>query len=149
MIKGLNIALRLLGCFIAFDIIGIVAWAVLDILPIKGITTFLAYTVWFVVGVFCGAHGYNFAGAAGPNSPGKEWAGRPDSGKTGLAVVAIAFVLVGALSALFYTTLWKSGGGKDFFVPDHLWVSVTFFVAILGMMVVTHTIFRPSTMPKG
>jgi hypothetical protein len=135
----------MIGCLVLFDVIGVAAAFIFDIAPIRGNSGALPYTIWFVLGVFCGILGYAFAGGGDPKGGGKNWADQPDSDGTSVLVLSTTFVLLAFMSLFLYISAWKSGGANDSYVPDNMGLTITFFVSLLGAMFVAHKYLRPNT----
>ena len=88
-------------------------------------------------GVFCGAVAYSVA-------CGEDVADQAADEKVGLVVIGTSLALTGGLLYLFYVTMWQRGVADEHYVPDNVGLTITFFVAMIGMMVLSHTALRPN-----
>jgi hypothetical protein len=146
--KVVKIVLSTLAYLVVFDLIGVAVCSFFDIasaLPLRigATSTLLFYTIWVVLGIFCGLLSYDTGGKIGSaNGPG-DWTSREGAGRTGLLVVCIESGIVGAISILCYLFQWRHGSSSGFYIPDNAPVSLVFFVAILASIVVAHTCLRP------
>ena len=140
--KVAKIVLCTLLYLIAFDVTGVAACFFFEIAPLRGVSTALFYTIWLVLGIFCGLLSYNTGGriASGPSKD--DWSTRPDSGRAGLLVIAITLLLLAILSVVFYCLVWQRQPESSFFVPDNTAPTLTFFVAVLGAAVFAHASLR-------
>jgi hypothetical protein len=114
VVKILKMAGTALLYLIVVDVVGVVISFVLDVLftlPLAGASAAAFYALWLVLGIFCGLFSYGGAKSHG-------------SARLALAV-SIALVLV--LGAGFGVLLWGSGSGGNYFVPDNLPLTLTFF----------------------
>ena len=133
-----SVLLRLIACLVVFDLIGVAGAFVFDIFfsgPALGALLF--YATWFVDGVFCGAVAYSVA-------CGEDVADQAADEKVGLVVIGTSLALTGGLLYLFYVTMWQRGVADEHYVPDNVGLTITFFVAMIGMMVLSHTALRPN-----
>lgn len=142
-----KIVLSTLLYMIGFDLVGVAACFFFDVAPIRGVSTALFYTIWFVLGVFCGLLSYNTGGSITALKSNEDWSTREDSGKTGLLVLLATLFLLVTLSIACYLLLWQYHPESSFFVPDSAPPTLTFFVAILGSAVLAHKSLR-SPPPK-
>lgn len=138
----------ILGYVIASVIAGVVASFIFDILPLRGISVPLFYTVWLVAGVFCGLLGYNAAGSMLSPKTDQDWSASPDSGKYGLVVIVLAALVIAALWIACVKFAWTGAGADDHYVPDNQAMSITYFVGMLGAMIGGHAFLRPTTGTK-
>lgn len=130
-------------------IAGVVACSIFDILPLRGISVPLFYTVWLVAGVFCGLLGYNSAGGILSPKTDQDWSASAGSGKYGLAVIVLAGIVVAALWIVCVKFAWTGAGADDHYVPDNQAMSITYFVGMLGAMIGGHAFLRPGASDKG
>jgi len=124
------VALIILGVLLVADIVGVVACFILDVAPLRHRSTGLGYAVWFVLGVFAGV--IAFSAAVDDGAP--EAARRPLSERRSRArlVIAVALVLLIALTALFTGTFWSGAVEGLGVVPDHMPTTLVFFASFLA-----------------
>ncbi len=144
----LKVFFVIVGYLILFDIGGVALAFVFGILPLESISTPLYFVAWFVAGVFCGLFAYNKAGSILLPVTEGDWAGAPGSGKVGLISLAMTTVILAIWLAVFYKFAWPHGGSSDPYVPDNVPMTYTYFGAVLGSMILGHTVIRPSTVAK-
>jgi hypothetical protein len=95
---------------VVFDLIGVAACSSFDVASVLSLNigdtcTLLFYTIWIVLGIFCGLLSYDAGGKVGsPNGPG-DWTSREGAGRTGLLVVGIESAIVAAVSILIDSLL--------------------------------------------
>ena len=146
MPKLAKIAISTLVYLVAFDLIGVVASFVFDVLgalPLRGSSTALFYAIWFVLGVFCGILSYQTGGSMYfPKSEG-DWTTREDAGKAGLVVVLITSGILVTLSVAFYLIFWRGSWESSVFVPDSGPLTLTFFGTVLASVIFAHRSLRP------
>lgn len=147
---------KLAGCIllflIGFDIVGAIACLLLDIVSFGDSNTAAYYALWLVLGIFCGLFSYDTNGRIAclkSNGDGKtadtafqDWASREGSGKAGLLVIFMTFVVMAALSALFNALLWDGGGEASGFVPDSRPLTLTYFGAVLATSIFMYRTMR-------
>jgi hypothetical protein len=73
-----------------------------------------------------------------------DWSQLQSSRRTGWIVSAIALLITCILCFLCYRLFWTSGGSSEFFVPDNIPLSITFFSAIILSTVGAQFLFSPS-----
>ena len=114
--------------------------------------------LWLVLGLLCGLFSYSTAGKiASSKSPADEttptlafddWISRPDSGKAGLLVLLVTFIVLAAL-AVFFNLLWWGGSMEPSgFVPDSRPLTLTFFGAVFASSVFAHKSMRSTSKAK-
>jgi hypothetical protein len=130
--------------FVVFDVVGVVASLFFDVMPLRGTTPFLFYTIWFVLGVFCGLFGFNSAAGKAAGQGEGDWSTRADSGRIGMFVIAVTTAMLAGFGFAFYSIIWRTETMPDYFVPDSPSLTVTFFAAILGSQVLGNTVLRPT-----
>jgi hypothetical protein len=137
-----KIVLATLLYLIVFDVVGVAACFFFDVVPLRGTSTALFYTIWAVLGIFCGMLSYNTGGGLASPKSTQDWSTREESGKAGLLVIlAMSFVLA-MLSITFYSLLWRYHPEPSFFVPDSAPPTLTFFVAVLAAAIFAHKSLR-------
>lgn len=144
-----KIVLTSLLYLVVFDLTGVVACSFFDIasvLPLKigATSTALFYTIWIVLGIFCGLLSYDAGGKIGSASGPGDWTSREGAGRTGLLVVWIECMMVAAASILCCLFLWPRDLASGFSVPDNVFPTLSFFVAIVASAVLAHTRLRPA-----
>jgi ABC-type thiamin/hydroxymethylpyrimidine transport system permease subunit len=144
----LKAVFAILAYLIAFDVVGVIVSLVFDSLPLRGVSTALFYTVWFVAGVFCGLLSYNKGGGILLKVKEGDWSSAPESGKTGLIIIVTTTLILVGLTALFQTIAWKAGSSSDPYVPDSVPLTFTFFITILLSMIGGHFFLRPKPTQK-
>jgi len=134
---------------VGFDLIGVVVSFLLDVTPVRGKSGLAFYAIWLVLGVFCGLLNYNAAGARFFPDEKKDWTNNPDSGRVGVPIIGATALVLAVLFAVCYFTMWGSNvEPADYFVPDHMGLTITYFVAILGSTILGHTALRPKPTPR-
>jgi hypothetical protein len=141
--KVLAIVFRTLGFLILFDIIGVIASVVFDILPLRSISEPLFYVVWCVLGALLAFYCYNSAGMA-ISLKDEQWTEHESGRKAGLMVASIMIVIVGALIPLLNFLMWGHGVEADHYVPDSRPLSLTFFITIIVATIAAHIMAKPS-----
>lgn len=139
LVTALKAALVLAGWLVVADVAGVIACTVLDILPLRGVSTALFYVVWLVLGIFCGLLAYNSAGAwatpPGPAPDAADWSGRPGARTAGTIVLVAGVALVAALVAALHAWYWVPDIAGDYYVPDSRTHTIVFAVAVaLGLV---------------
>ncbi len=131
-----------------FDIAGAIVCFIVEVLGFE--FKALYFTIWFVAGVFCGLIAYDMAGRAMSNrlEGGEDWSNTPDSGRIGISVLAITALILIALCVLFKKIFWVGSPMEGGYAPDSMAMTLTYFIAILGAMVLGHFIFRPGANKK-
>jgi hypothetical protein len=147
--KIAKIVLSTLLYLVVFDLIGVAACSFFDVasaLPLKigATSTLLFYTVWIVLGIFCGLLSYDAGGKLGSASGPGDWTSREGAGRTGLLVVWIESAILAAGAIVCCLFLWSHDSSSGFFVPDNAGLTLVFFVAIAASVVLAHTQFRPA-----
>jgi len=118
-----------------FEVLGVVS---------RNVSSALFYVLWFVLGVFCGLLNYNTAGGLASPKSEVDWTNRADASRTGLLVCGIAILIITGLSFLFFRIVWSGGAEGDYYVPDSMPLSLTFFAATAGATLLAHTVLRPT-----
>jgi hypothetical protein len=145
--KLLKVALVILLYLVAFDVIGVVALFILDILPLFGKSTAAFYAAWFVAGFFCGVLSFNAAGKMMARGVDGDWSNAPDASRNAWFIMATTVVVLGLVSIPCYLLMWKLGSDSDSFVPDSMPMTITFFVAIFLANILSKTVFLPASKP--
>ncbi len=137
---------RAVALFLVFDVGGVGLTLLTDLVGfvdrVWETSALLGYTIWFVVGVFCGVFNYPF------DDPESD-AGRRAGVDALLGTTAAALVL-GAVATFF----WSASEGTEPVVPDHRGVTITYLVTtVLTVAAARFVLFREvpaqvGTMPK-
>ena len=107
----------------------------------------LYYTIWFVVGVFCGVLIYTSCGSFTADKKGRlmEWA---DKGQTGLLVILTTAATLAGLSVFFYRHDWQYSRADSVYVPDSESLTLTLFFTIVASEILMHKAFGPEKPKK-
>jgi hypothetical protein len=135
-----------IGCLVLGDIAGVVILTVIDVIGLAYNSAGLAYAVWFVFGAFAGFFSYNLAGSwcVGSAARGKDWTSLPTAKPTGSIVVLAQIALVLSLCGLFYLTMWNRPVAGEYYVPDSMTHSLTYFVAVVGAILLARFALMPT-----
>lgn len=135
-----------LALFVSFDLAGVALTLLTDLAGfvdrVWETSALLGYTIWFVVGVFCGVFNYPF------DDPESD-AGRR-AGVEALVATTAAAVVLAAVASLF----WSANEGTEPVAPDHRGVTLTYLVTtVLTVAAARFVLFREEpaqvgTMPK-
>jgi hypothetical protein len=141
---GKVVALALIY-LVAFDVVGVIVSLVLDVVPVRGKSGLLFYTIWSVLGVFCGMITYNGAGDAVCEAGAGDWTSRPDASRAGRVVLVALTFLFAAIGIASYFIWWQRGVEWMYFVPDNMSLTMVFFGTIVASAIFAHTVLRPTT----
>jgi hypothetical protein len=123
---------------VVFDVIGVLfGFFVIDVWSSGGDDgpDALAYVLWGVIGLLCGAIGFHvLVSAFSDTAPGQDWSALPGAFRRGLEVFGVASACLGLVAAALYFVSWRLNSFSDPYVPDSGALTVTFFVAILAGM---------------
>lgn len=141
--KALLVAI---GCLVLGDIAGVVLLTIIEVIGLAYNSAALAYAVWFVFGAFAGFFSYNLAGAwcAGAAGRGQDWTALPTAKATGSIVMLAQIALVFGLCGLFYLTMWSHPVAGEYYVPDSMTHSVTYFIAVVGAILLARFVLMPT-----
>jgi hypothetical protein len=140
--RALKVAIALTVCVIACDLVGVAACFFFDVMPLRESSAALPYAIWFVLGVFCGL--FSYIGAGGWMSPGqRNWIDDPRATATGGFIIAVTSVCLAASCVVCYRLWWRGDWLGDSYVPDSGALTLTFFGAILGSMLLLRATFKP------
>jgi hypothetical protein len=113
---------------IVFDVIGVIACVIFDVVPFRGSSGALPYAIWFVLGIFAGSITVM---SAGERREEETRTGRT-CGRTRKAVSFLtSLAMLGALPPSS-TTFIGAGASREYFVPDSAPHTITYFVSILA-----------------
>ena len=139
--RALKVAVALTVYLIACDLVGVAACFFFDVVPLRESSAALPYAIWFVLGVFCGLFSYTGAGAwIAPRE--KNWMDDPRATATGGFIIAVSAICLAAACAVFYRLWWRGDWLGDSYVPDSGALTLTFFGAILGSMLLVRSTFK-------
>ena len=126
------------------DVAGIIVLTIGDIVGLA--FPALTYVVWFVLGVFVGLLSYNLAGAwcAWPARQGVDWTALPMAKRTGSTIVAVQIALILGFCWWFDLLYWSQGVVGDYYVPDSMPHSLTYFLAAVGAIVLARFMLMPA-----
>lgn len=135
-----------IGCLILGDIAGVIVLTVIDVIGLAFNSAALAYAVWFVFGAFAGLFAYNLAGAwcAGATGRGKDWTALAAAKPTGSIVMLTQIALILGLCCAFYLTIWSHRVAGEYYVPDSVTHSLTYFAALLVAIVLARFVLMPT-----
>ena len=139
-----------MACLVVFDIIGVAMCFYFEVfVSSRQTSAALYYTIWFVLGVFCGVIIYVAGGGlVSPETKG-DWTTRGDARKTGLLVILTTSVVLAALSFAFYRLTWRLSNLADsHYVPDSISHSLTFFITIFASTIFGHVTLGPTPVKK-
>jgi hypothetical protein len=107
--------------------------------------TFLPYSVWLFMGLYCGLLNYDSAAsrAAQPTDAG-DWYRQEDSGKTGILVILTAAAVLVVLSIPCFYLWWQFPQDPSIYVPVSFPLSMTFLGTLLAAEIFAHTWVRPA-----
>jgi hypothetical protein len=134
-----KIGLGFLITLVVFDVIGVLfGFFLIDVWSSGGDDGpgALAYVLWCVIGLLCGAIGFHVLGSTfgGATAPGQDWSRLPGAFRRGLEVLGVASACLGIVAVVLYFVSWRLKSFSDPYVPDSGALTVTFFVAILAGM---------------
>ena len=86
---------------------------------------------------------FGFAGAWASASGNEKWVDEPAAPRIGNGVLLSSLVVMLALCGLFYWLYWSRGVVGEYFVPDSLPHTLTFFLAALGAMLAARSALKP------
>lgn len=149
MARFIKAILFILGCLVGFDIAGAIVCFIVEVLGFE--FKALYFTIWFVAGVFCGLIAYDMAGRVLSNKPEDkvDWSNTSESGRIGITVLIITALTLVALSVLFKKIFWVGSPIEGGYSPDGMAMTLTYFITIVGAMVLGHFVFRPGASKKG
>ncbi len=116
----------------AADLVGAVACFLLDTFESSpGMA--IIYTIWFVLGVFCGVLIYTAAGDA-VSRKSKDWTAHPNALGTAWTIILTTAAILTAIAVGWYYKDWRYGDVDGIYVPGSRSVTLTFFVTIMVTM---------------
>ena len=134
-------AVALIVCLAVIDVIGVLACMWFDIKPFGGNSAALPYAIWFVGGVFAGVFTMIWAGNWISGNEG--WMDRPEAPGIAARVLATCAIILGGLSFFFWRIYWSQGVVGEYFVPDSMPHSLTYFLSALAVLVAAPFVLKP------
>ena len=141
-----QVVLPLVLWLVGFDLVGVAACFVFDVLPLRGNSAALPFAIWFVLGVFCGLFVY-FQAESALSAGDEKWPERAHGTATGTFIIAISALCLAAPCVVFYRLWWKDDWLGDSYVPDSGALTLTFFGAILASMLLARHVSKPDPPP--
>lgn len=127
-------AIALIVSLVVADVIGVIACVFFDVMPIRGSDfSLLPYTIWFVLGIFVGVIAQGWAGSW-LSPKGDNWMHGPEAAAIAMRVTLFSALILAALSAFFWWLYWSRNVAGEYFVPDSMSHSLTYFLSALGAM---------------
>jgi len=148
--KILKIAICTVLYLIVFDVIGVVASFILDVLfslPVRSASVAAFYALWLVGGVFCGLLNYDTAGGRLYPKVEGNWSKEKDAVSAGRLVRAVAIVVT-ILACAAANRMLGGNVSDDYFVPDNLPLTVTFCLGVIGGTLVAASAMLPAAKRK-
>ncbi|HEY5711207.1 MAG TPA: hypothetical protein VIT38_04860 [Allosphingosinicella sp.] len=131
---------------IVFDVIGVIACVIFDVVPFRGSSGALPYAIWFVLGIFAGGITVMSAGDPPAGEGDDDWTDDADAPRKAAIVFLTSLAMLGALAAFFNHIYWSQGVEGEYFVPDSMPHTITYFVSILAPMLLV--LFTPKPRPS-
>ena len=139
-------AVALIVSLVVIDIIGVVACVWFDIQPYGGNSVALPYTIWFVGGVFAGVFTISWAGTWISGNEG--WMDRPEASGIAARVLVTCAAILAGLSFFFWRIYWSQGVEGEYFVPDSMPHTLTYFLSALAVLVAAPFVLKPKARPS-
>lgn len=133
----------LVAWLVALDIVGVIACMIFDVVPLRGSSGALPYAIWFVLGAFAGFLAFATAGGWAAEAGEQDWMERPGGMAVGNRVLLSSLVILLGLAALFWRLYWSRGVAGEYFVPDSMPHSLTYFLSALAVFVAAPFILKP------
>ena len=134
-------AVALIVCLAVIDVIGVFACMWFDIKPFGGNSAALPYAIWFVGGVFAGVFTMIWAGSW--ISADEGWMDRPEAPGIAARVLLTCAIILGGLSFFFWRIYWSQGVAGEYFVPDSMPHSLTYFLSAAAVLVAAPFVLKP------
>jgi hypothetical protein len=112
--RALKVAVALTVCVIACDLVGVAACFFFDVVPLRESSAALPYGM-----------------------------DAPRATATGGFIIAVSTICLAASSVVCYRLWWRGDWLGDSYVPDSGALTLTFFGAILGSMLLLRSTFKP------
>jgi hypothetical protein len=139
----LKTLVALVVCLVVADVVGVIACTFFDVMPLRGRSGALPYAIWFVLGVFAGVIALSWAGSW-ISPKGEGWMESPSAVAVATRITLFSGLILAALSALFWWLEWSRGVDGEYYVPDSMPHSLTYFITVLAAM----AFFRHALKPK-
>lgn len=140
-------AVALIACLVVIDIIGVVACVWFDIKPFGGNSAALPYAIWFVGGVFAGV--FTLIVAGNWISGSDAWMDQPQASAIATSIFLTSSAILVGLSGFFWRIYWSKGVEGEYFVPDSMSHSLTYFISAFAVLVAAPLLLRPKPSPAG
>jgi hypothetical protein len=138
-------AVALIVCLVVIDVIGVVACVWFDIKPFGGNSAALPYAIWFVGGIFAGAFTLILAGRW--ITANESWMDRPEAPGIAARILMVCAPILAALIFFFWRIYWSQGVAGEYFVPDSMPHSLTYFLSALTVFVAAPFILTSKPKP--
>jgi hypothetical protein len=139
-------AVALIVCLAAIDVIGVLACVWFDIKPFGGNSAALPYAIWFVGGIFAGVFTIGWAGSWIAN---EGWTDRPEAPGIAARVLVTCAAILAGLTFLFWRIYWSQGVVGDYFVPDSMSHTLTYFLSAFAALVAAPFVLKPKPARPG
>jgi hypothetical protein len=139
-------AVALIACLAAIDVIGVLACMWFDIKPFGGNSAALPYAIWFVGGVFAGLFAMSWAGSW---IGGEGWTERPEAPGIAARVLLVCAAILVGLALFFWRIYWSQRVVGEYFVPDSMPHSLTYFVSALAALLAAPFVLKPKPARPG
>src|SRR5882672_3133510 len=144
----LKTALAFFITLVVFDVAGVVVCFIFEVVPFRRGSSLALFAIWFVLGVFCGLISFMQGGPRLLGKDEKDWTERDDAGRIGAGLVAIAAVVLGAISLVSYLIWWGGNSDGEFYVPESAAPTLTIFGSILASMLFFRQTFKRPQQPR-
>jgi hypothetical protein len=138
-------AVALIVSLVVIDIIGVIACVWFDISPFRGNSAALTYTIWFVGGIFAGIFALSWAGSWISGNEG--WMDRPEAPGIAVRISLTCAVILAGLSFFFWRIYWSQGVEGEYFVPDSMSHTLTYFLSAFAVLVAAPFMLKSKTAP--
>ena len=138
-------AVALLVSLALIDVVGVLACVIFDISPFNTNSVAAPYVVWFVGGVFAGV--FTLAWAGGWIAGVDGWMDRPEAPAIAARILLTCAPILAGLSFLFWRLYWSKGVAGEYFVPDSMPHSLTYFLSAFAILVAGPFVLKPKAAP--
>jgi hypothetical protein len=140
-------AVALIACLAVIDVIGVLACVWFDIKPFGGNSAALPYAIWFVGGIFAGVFTLILAGRWIAADEG--WMDRPEARAIAGRVLLTCTVILAGLSFFFWRIYWSQGVAGEYFVPDSMPHTLTYFLSAFAALIAAPFVLGPKPAAPG